>query len=285
MIGNIQRKIVVVMLFVSMMSFDMQGMIITENQAKIVSGVVGTVASVYVMSQSSRAAAPLGNMLVAGTSGASVGGIFYLGLREYTPEQIIKRAEETDNEICLSRIGQLVRLKGKVTNGDINKISSTGWPCIDALQDTAKYELCLNKHIQWLRKAQKSRTPRYDDSQASVYKEMNATSENDVITPILERFEAYKENIGNIRSAIYASDNLCYKQQMKLFEKATNTKIEKEKLENEKQKTKISGSKANTKRYAVLLKYWKWILGVTVTAPILLCIFMWGSEIPHPTSY
>jgi hypothetical protein len=280
MVGNMQRKIVGLLLCVFLVpSFAQAMIIIPDNVDKGIAAVFGGAVSVGAM-----ALLPRRDYVLGSTAGSLSGAALYFALREYTPAQIEVRAQQTDDEIKTSRVGKLLSDSSYINIGNINGVSSSGWPCIDALEDTGKYELRLNKHIEWLKKVQKAK--KYDDEPVSVLYENNNDKEDETIASIIKRFEQYKKNIVIIRSVINDPDNVSYQQQLKRLEKATNTKIKIDTLEDEKNKTKASVTAANAKWYAVGLKfglqYWKWIVFLGVAGPGLLATFAWSSKIPLP---
>jgi hypothetical protein len=118
MVGNMQRKIVGLLLIAFMVPFYMQGMdimsITSENTVVGGSFVVGLGASVGIAALFSDAQKHVVPIFAAG---ALAGICSYRFLREYTPGQIVVRALEVDYEITNnSRIGSLLSGKTEITS-------------------------------------------------------------------------------------------------------------------------------------------------------------------------
>jgi hypothetical protein len=149
MFGNMQRKIVELLLCVFMVPSFAQAMIITENGARGLA-VIGAVASFGAMSQLPYAQEHVGGILAVG---GFFGGMSYLYLREYTPVQISNRAEQTKKEIGHDALGALLFCEEEDKIARVNNIVagySGNYPLVKAVAKLDEWEVLLNKHQYWL---------------------------------------------------------------------------------------------------------------------------------------
>jgi hypothetical protein len=251
-------------------SFTMQAIIVSKDAARLVG--VGIAVSGCAMSLLPN---ELKYVLAIAGSGFVLGGMSYWGIREYTPDQILHRADQAEKEMRKSKIGCLFDMSQKVTLEAISGISK--YPCIDAMDEAKIQEENLQKHIEYLALAKKygdSLKYTFDSDEAKKYRKIENTKTffNDHI----KRIHVIRSIINSeANRANYNNERQCHKEDKGLL-------LEEKKVDNEENQTNVKKIEANARFYAVVLKYYKWVLGVVIMAPILLRIFAWSSKLPYP---
>lgn len=130
----------------------MPAMILTQKQATILGGAIGTVTSLASFYAASHLSPE--KVLLFGGGAPVLGGAAYAFFNEYTPEQIQKRTTDTENEMMDSRIGSLFsNLNQDITLQDIIGIPSSNRPRHDVREDAIKYGIALKVSCSLVKKS------------------------------------------------------------------------------------------------------------------------------------
>jgi len=258
MVGRIRRKIVAVVIFVVMMPVCMQAVVIPDKVVQVGAAIPPIISSIISLAQLSNGQ---GNPLAIFGVGAALGSALYFPLREWTPSQILKRAQEAIEMMHQGKLKDILPGNNNITIDGISTISTAGgYPLVIALQEAKKYDQLFTDHLQWL-------------------KPLDKNLSKDVVSNLTY----YGKRIGQMNSVINHKENseILEEQRRRLREDSNDIRADKI-VDSKVNESKASITTADAKFYTVALKYWKWILSVVFAAPILLRVFVWTSRLPYP---
>lgn len=255
--------------FISVSHFNTQAMVVSDLVAKglaVGTGVATSGGMMLLLSQPHVAAIAL--------PGFVFGGLSYLGLREYTPDYLLYRADQTKKEMLNeSKIGRL--MTGEITIKRIDGISTNG--CPDASKAADDYELRFKKYIVWLKLVEEKKNSILlrGENPECYSKILNMNKELDIDI----------EKMHEIRSLINSADNReNYEAQLKRYNDANNFKLETRKVDNEEIRATAKKTEANAKLNAVRLMISEWGYDKLILAPITFFIFLWSLKLlPYPS--
>jgi len=258
MIGAIQTKKIVVMLLILMVPFDAQAMIVTENQARGFGGGVGVLASIasaYMVLNSPHMSARSEFLLGAG--GVLLGSMSYFTLREYTHEQITKRADEAIEEMASTNLATLVA--DYANSKSVEKIMGAyvGLGFFENLSnDIEKYKPLLRYHKSRLEKAG--------------------------LKTKASQLQAYYDRLENV-SATLPECEKAMNSLLNIQQKIIISKQEQAKMQNETKEIEIKSQEANIKWWETYLNIAKWSYPKLITSGVALCFFLWSLKLPYPS--
>lgn len=261
--------------FIVTSHFNTQAMVVSDLVAKgiaVGTGVATSGGMMLLLSQPHVAAIAL--------PGFVFGGLSYLGLREYTPDYLLHRANQTKKELKKSKIGLLFNMSQELTIENINGISKQA--CNDAFAEADYYEARLQKHREWLGLLKEK-----EYGNVLLQKSDNNNANAKYLDALAKKklFKQYRARIHKIRSLLNSMENdKNYDKQLSRQSDEDKRKLETKQVNNEEIRANAKKIEANAKLRAVYLEISEWGYEKFILAPITLFVFLWSLKLlPYPS--
>lgn len=279
MVGNMQRKIVVLLLCVFMVPSFVQGMdnmpVIPQHGDKVIASFFAVAAMGTAAVSSPDVQKHFVPILAAG---ALAGAVSYDLLRKHTLVGRINEAYKIKEEVKDSPIGKLVDGNKEITIDNINAIS--GNPCADALNWADKLDPLIKRSIKRL-EAVYNRP--HGGSLGECYGEIN----NDKDKPlILGDLKNYDNNLDVIRSYVNSLDNKeNFEYQRTRSKEDITIKLDEQKAANETKAVDIKGQEVKMKWLATYLNVADWSYRKIATLGIVSWLVLWQIKLCYYPSF
>ena len=253
---NILKKNMIVLILSMVMTPNMQGMIISQKEAAIVS-TGATVLSLLVMSRH-----PNGHEHVAGIIGAGmlVGGFTFSRMREYVPFVIEQRARDTIDKMHMTNLKTL--LESDDTSEFVDKIvGAYGLHLLEgAPKDIEEYKPLLSYHIDQFKKAKLN------------YGELN-------------KYYTRLESINQALPSCQEKINILLDVQNKIIKnkkEEIEVKEKESRVQNEAKEVEIKNQEGKRKWWETHLNTARWLYPRLLTAGLAVWFVAWTLKLPYP---